>query len=544
VFDLLEAQSDATTKAHHEIRRCKDLGHLIKSQRVPSWPLSPRPDLPTREVADELVDCYLRTIENVYRILHVPTFWKDYNSLWTSSKEQNTAFTVQLKLVLAIGAITYDEQFSLRASAIRWVYEAQTWLSKPEFKSRLSIQFLQTNLLLLIAREYINVGGDLVWVSVGTLLRTAIYMGLHRDPASLPIRTPFIAEMRRRVWNSILEFSLESCMTSGGPPLISIGDFDTEAPGNLDDEQMGTDELIPKPEAVFTQTSVAIALHKTFPIRLAIAKHLNDLGSPGAYEDALRLDAELRKSYKRICQTLRGYNSTSAHSPSDFAMRVVDLLLQRYFSALHIPFFSNSLQNTTFAFSRTVVIESSLKIWCTAYRSSSLVAMPTSGDASPSQHDMARLTICGFGLFRITAMLASLFIAIELKAQLERKECLGPVLLRSDLLCVLEEARVRSLLVIKAGETNIKGYVLVCMAHAQIEGLRHGLPKEKLPEVMIKATEEAEEACLKILEEQAGQIQAEDIPDNFDYTPEIIEDWDFLVRYILLGSLPIAHSAY
>ena len=108
------------------MQKCKSLAKAIKSQRTPSWPSPPTADLPSKDVADELVDCYLRTIETVYRILHVPTFKRDYEALWVSNTEPNTAFLVQLKLVLAIGAITYDEQFSLRTLAIRWIYEAET----------------------------------------------------------------------------------------------------------------------------------------------------------------------------------------------------------------------------------------------------------------------------------------------------------------------------------------------------------------------------------------------------------------------------------
>lgn len=160
------------------MQKCKALAKIIKSRRAPSWPCPPTVDLPRKDIADGLVDCYLRTIESVYRILHVPTFKKDYETVWALDGTPDPAFMVQLKLVLAIGATTYDESFSLRASAIRWVYEAQTWISEPEFKARLNLQFLQTNILLLLAREATNVGGSMVWISAGSLLRSAIYMGL------------------------------------------------------------------------------------------------------------------------------------------------------------------------------------------------------------------------------------------------------------------------------------------------------------------------------------------------------------------------------
>lgn len=180
----------------------------MKSQRVRRWPTPPTMDLPEADVADELVDCYLRTIETIYRILHVPNLMRDYKILWASGIEQDTAFLVQIKLVLAIGATIYDRQFSLRALAVRWVYEAQTWISDPEFKSRLGLQFLQTNILLLLARELVGIGGNSIWVSAGGLFRRAVNMGLHQDPAELPKRTTFDAEMRRRLWNIILEVAL------------------------------------------------------------------------------------------------------------------------------------------------------------------------------------------------------------------------------------------------------------------------------------------------------------------------------------------------
>lgn len=280
MFEILEAHlREETSKVFSGIQRCKALAKVIKTQRTPSWPSPPTAALPPKDVADELVDCYLRTSETVYRILHIPTFRRDYEALWVPDTVPDAAFMVQLKLVLAIGATTYDEQFSLRVSAIRWVYEAQTWLSEPEFKSRLSISSLQTNLLVLLARETAHISEGLVWISAGALLKTAVYMGLHRDPARLPKRATFVAEMRRRLWNTILEVTLQSRLTSGRPPLVSLDDFDTEPPGNFDDDQLVAEDPVPKQDGNFTQVSIAIALRKTFSVRLAVTKFLNDLGS-------------------------------------------------------------------------------------------------------------------------------------------------------------------------------------------------------------------------------------------------------------------------
>ncbi|KAF2184010.1 hypothetical protein K469DRAFT_784764 [Zopfia rhizophila CBS 207.26] len=521
IFEMIEVHlRKETSNAWSGIERCKSLARVIKARRAPPWPSPPTPDLPPKEIADALVDCYLRTTEAIYRILHIPTFRRDYEALWVSNTAPDTAFLVQLKLVLAIGAITYDEQFSLRASAVRWVYEAQIWVSGFKFKSRLDIQSLQTNLLLLLAQERVGVGGDSMWILVGTLLRKAIYIGLHRDPVRLPQMTAFAAEMRRRLWNTILEVALQSSLTSGGPPFISLDDFDTAPPGNFDDDQLVTDDPVPKPADNFTQVSIAIALRKTFPHRLAVTKFLNDLASPGTYEETLRLDAELRAAYKALGRTLQA---------SDF-------LMHRYLSSLHVPYFGPALHETAYAFSRKVVVESSLKIWRAACPSWSLMAARPRGDAAPSDgDDLPRLAVCSSGFYPTVAIHAALLIALELRTQLQEEESLSPVPLRPDLLSVLDDAKAWCLRVIKAGETNVKGYLLMSVVSAQIEGLMRGLGKDEVAELLAKAVENVEERCLPILEEMAAaQGQGEGAVDGLQQvslaTPvEAMEDWGFMI---------------
>ncbi|KAI1101418.1 putative C6 transcription factor [Jackrogersella minutella] len=499
---------DEASRVSVLMTKSKSLARSIKEQRSPAWPSPPVADLPPKDVADDLVDRYLRTNESVYRILHIPTFRRDYEAHWVSPTESNTAFLVQLKLVLAIGATTYDEQFSLRASAMKWVFEAQTWISEPGFKHRLNLQYLQTSILLLLAREFVDVGPDLVWISAGSLLRTAIYMGLNRDAKRLPKMDIFAAEMRRRLWYTIIELSLQLSLTSGGPPFISLNIFDTEFPGNFDDEQITTEDPTPKPEGEFTQTSIAIALRKTFPTRLAIAKFLNDHGSHGTYGETLRLDAELRTAYKSVLLLLQGYRSSAGPRPSEFEVNVVSLIINRSILSLHNPYFSASMQEAAYAFSRKVIVETSLKIWRVMYQSSSATACQTQSDMVYSDpHVLTRLAICASGFFRIITLQASILIAMELIAQLQEEETLGPGLVRQDLLIVMAEAKAWSWKCIEAGETSIKGYFLACLLAAHIQGRLQGLAKEDLPQFLLKSIEEAEDRCIPVLEEMVTQIQ-------------------------------------
>ncbi|KAB8225687.1 hypothetical protein BDV33DRAFT_77413 [Aspergillus novoparasiticus] len=541
VFEMLEPHvRDETSDILSGMQRCKALARAIKSRRTPLWPSPLASALPSKDVADELVDCYLRTSETVYRVLHIPSFQKDYEALWVSDTAPDMAFMAQVKLVLAIGATVYDENFSLRASAIQWVYEAQTWFSEPVCKSRRSLQFLQINILLLIARELVNVGGDTIWTAAGALLRTAVYWGLHRDPAYLSNRTIFVGEMRRRLWNTILEMALHSSMACGAPVGISLDDFDTAPPENYDDDQLVADAPVPKPEDTQTQVSVAIALRKTLPIRLAIVKFLNDLGSKSTYEETLRLDVEFRAGYKALCRALQRYNAGTGLK-SQFTTHMVDCLMLRYLVTLHIPFYAMAPHETAYAYSRKSVVETSLRIWCALNPSSSIMAAHTRHDtASTDRNDFDRFAICGTGYLRVFGMQASLAIAAELSTQLQEEERLGPVFLRADLLSMVEESREWLFRAIEAGETNIKGYLLIELIEARIAGLRQGLARDQLVMLLLKAAADAEARCLRILEKMAAQGQTEGFLNGLgqmglEITPDSMDDWDLMMTDVLLN---------
>jgi hypothetical protein len=509
------------------------MARIIKAQLRPAWPTAAISELPAKNVADELLDCYLRTVESVYRVIHVPSFRRDYEALWISDTRPDPAFLVLVKLILGIGAAAYDEQFSLRATATRWVYEAQTWLAEPHTKHRLTLRGLQIHVLLLFAREIVDVSGDSVYISAGDLLRRAVIMGLHRDPGNLPRKSTLSVELRRRLWNTILELAVQSSLASGGPPLLSLDDFDTKLPSNLDDEQLETEDAVPRPEDQFTQVSLAIALRELLPVRLAYVKFLNDLRSPGTFEETLRLDAALRAAYKVIARKLQCIKSSVDPCSSQFGFQTIDLLIQRYLLAIHVPFFGPAFTQTTFAFSRKVAVEAALKIWhivrpCGSHEVDQHGVI-TSSQAS---NDMTRFAASGAGIYRLAATQASLLIAVELRTQLLEGEGFGPLLIRPDLLAVLRGAAEWNLHCIHVGETGIKGYLLSRLLLAQVNALIDKTNGDEIPRLLVKAAIEAEETAISILETMAGQSQVDEntgAADSIFFGTPSDTDWDMMV---------------
>lgn len=541
IFETFEpmVRNGAASKSLAGVEKCKILARTIKAQRTPPWPTIPARDLPPRDIADQLADCYLRTFGSLYRVLHIPSFKRDYQAIWGSDQQPqrvDMATVIQVKLVLAIGATVQDQDFSLRPSAIRWVFEALTFTSEPEFKSRLNIKSLQTDILLLLARETTGLGGNLTWISAGSLLRTAVYMGLHRDPVHLPRMTLFAAEMRRRLWNTVLELTVSCSMNAGAPPQISLDDYDTEPPGNFHDEQLvdttaddrsDPSSVMTQPESEFTQTSVAIAMRKILPVRLAVAKYLNDLGSTrrqgdiaSAYHESLRLDMDLRAGYRILTRTLqvlsRSLNEAcwpeSSSAALLFSSQFIDLVINRELAAIHIPFYSAALHEPAYAYSRKVIIESCFKIWraVNPWPTSPSSSDVTRQDGNPQRavnQDITRLASHGAGFCRNAGIQVSMLLLAELRAQL-REEAetsfsrANRSLLRPDLLAMVTEAKEWTLRSINAGETNVKGYLFASMVSAQIDGMMKGLEgDEALARALVEAAEEVVDRCVPLLEE-------------------------------------------
>lgn len=207
--------------------------------------------------------------------------------------------------------------------------------------------------------------------------------------------------------------------------------------------------------------------------------------------------------------------------------------MHRYLSSLHVPYFGPALQETTYVFSRKVVVESSLKIWRAACPPSPIM---TAQPRAPSDwDDLPRLAVCSSGFYPTVAIHAALLIAVELRTQVQEEESLGPVPLRPDLLSVLDDAKAWCLRAIEAGETNVKGYLLMGVIAAQIEGLMRDLGKDEVAELLVKVAENVGERCLPILEEMAAAQGLEGgAVDGLQQvsvaTPvEAIEDWGFMV---------------
>jgi hypothetical protein len=386
-----------------------------------------------------------------------------------------------------------------RLSALQWIRAAQSWIGAPAQKSRINLTGLQIHCLLLVSRQVNGVGADLVWISAGSLLCTAMHMGLHRDPSNFLKVSSFHSELRRRLWATVMEIVLQSSMDTGGLPTISTSDFDCRLPSNLDDVSLNEAEPFPtgapsaNPMDTFTQSSLQIALARSLPIRLKIAKSINGCGPGFSYGETIRIGAELSS----ICRT----NSLEFASfkekqgkPTAFHMKVLDHLVHRFLISLHHAYAIRSYTNPTFYFSRQVSLDWSLE----------LLSQPTSHSDHPQSQvtasDYTRLVTSASGLFRNVLLQAAINVASELIEQLKETAAsfVSTSTLRSRRELQTTVVNYVQLLGnrIRAGETNVKGFVMFSCVLAQINAMQSGA---SIKEGILKASTDSLRSCGEIL---------------------------------------------
>lgn len=509
--------SDSASDIRRLLNKCKMLARATKSR----YPIHPQyPDfkdmVPPRDIADELVQAYLRTFEPMYRIVHIPTFEKDYLHFWSNPQSASTAFIIQLLLVMAIGTAFYrnpSDIRTLRSSALQWIDAAQTWVSSPFFvKARVNLISIQINCLLLMARFTCGVSTELIWISAGSLLRTAMYVALHRDPRHLPGMTVFQAELRRRLWATVLEIVVQTSIDSGGSPLISFEDFDCEAPSNIDDVQMTDDSasvgVEQQPLDVFTQSSAQIILTKSLPLRLKIAKITNDLRPEIPYDEILRLDSEYRTmlfSNNFLLQSLFPRSQTG----TSFQRHMIDIVTHRFLLTLHLPHANRARSNPMFYYSRKTCVESAVFLY-----TSSPSPGPLSFNNAPNSEDddFTCLRLQG-GQLRCLMMYAEILIGAELITQTQ-ESLLSPLNLsstsasRRELRNVLQDNVDFALKRIKARDTNIKAYAVTVVLLAQADAIEAGEPVEQ---AMMDAFRVGLENSCEVLQSKLDQEQPNNV---------------------------------
>lgn len=167
---------------------------------------------------------------------------------------------------------------------------------------------LETLLLYVACELFLSKDTEIgVWILMGTIVQLAMHMGYHRDPRHFSTMSPFAAEMRRRVWATVVELDLGIAAQMGLPRLIKQWQTDTREPSNLQDSDFSkATTLMPPPRP---ETDLTPILYRLVKARLMTTiGYIWDFAADVrtyTYAEAMKMDARLEEAHKVIPDCLR-----------------------------------------------------------------------------------------------------------------------------------------------------------------------------------------------------------------------------------------------
>ncbi|KAL2157752.1 hypothetical protein VTH06DRAFT_5020 [Thermothelomyces fergusii] len=323
--------------------------------------------LPSKEETDHLVNIYLNQFEQVHRIVHIPSFRRDYAKFWLPSETRSAAFTALVLAMMGISSCLsaqtphkFEKMMShSHANAIKWVEAVDAWQERQSQKHRRLIHY-QIACLVYLAKRVNTMKKKRFWKNAGAMTQDAISVGLHREPSHMCDKiSPFNQEMRRRIWATIQSYDLQASFDHGLPSILCSLHFDVNPPRNIDDDEFDEDtkELPPsRPPSEYTFSSYQHISRQSLPLRLELSRVLTGPPEELDYERVIRYTNEIN-------QEIDSLPSWDVSEPSSqdpvvkkplLAYTLLHIQLRQYIIPLHQPFLRLRKTNSKYQYSEII----------------------------------------------------------------------------------------------------------------------------------------------------------------------------------------------
>lgn len=305
--------------------------------------------LPTKPICDRLLDAYIGMSEGLYRIVHVPSFRAEYE-VYFQTRQASDGFLPRLMCMLSLGArfetdkrgLSHDRKDGIHAPTACAL--ARAWLDSMRGRQIADMDTLQCEVLLLHASRMMSSRNAESWTQLGFIVRMAMTMGLHRDPDEFPQIRPFYAELRRRLWYSIMDMDLHVALACNLPCSVREGEYSCRPPSNLDDNDIYPDmgKLPPsKPIDEYTNTQLQAYASRTLPHRMRVSSIINRLDTIRDFQEVIECGVQLEHLLDDVNYLFPRRNQTLNPEAKfkEWRMRaLLDMHVRRPLLALYRPF--------------------------------------------------------------------------------------------------------------------------------------------------------------------------------------------------------------
>ncbi|VUC27735.1 unnamed protein product [Clonostachys rosea] len=335
--------------------------------------------LPPKPVVDRYVSFYFNHLSLAYcwynpTVLHSPSFLREYQKFWEAPSETPIAWIGLLFTVICLTVIaskdnnetvdiTEDEQMRLQIDSYH--EKIVQCLMLAEY-TRTGPHILETIIHYAHIEFAIHPDANTdLWYLFGIVANMAMRMGLHRDPRHFKGVTPLQAEMKRRIWSSLLMGNIIISGQVGMPRMISAKQYDTAEPQNLTDADLDSAQLpSPRPETEYTPILGVIAMRRIVEA-LGQISELRAAVTPCTYEEVMRADSALQRAAESIPPPMKMKPMAASITDPPHAI-MWRLFISHLFCKgqimLHQPYLFTSAREDVHGYSQKTCLDASLSM--------------------------------------------------------------------------------------------------------------------------------------------------------------------------------------
>ena len=331
---------------------------------------------PSKADSDRLIARYFNAYDPSVHIVHGPSFQKQYDAHWMDPSATSIVWLGMCYAMMTLALQSYhragDEPPEYRGRALELSHEYRRLTAQCILLADITqpIPQLLETLVLHVQAEYgrSRDAEPSVLLMTGICVRLAIRMGYHRDPGPHANISPFVGEMRRRVWTFVRQIDLLISFQFGMPAIVRSDHVDTQPPRNLYDDEIHEDmQVLPASRPSFEATPMTYMIAKsrmTFTFG-QIVERTGSLTNQPTYEETMSFDQQLRDiraSHPPLLQ-MRTFQD-SARDPANLIMQRIglELVYLRSLFVLHRRFIAKGRDNPRYAYSRRTCIDASMEM--------------------------------------------------------------------------------------------------------------------------------------------------------------------------------------
>lgn len=327
--------------------------------------LSYIPDRPTTTI---IINNYMKNIERLHPLLHIPTFYEELDQFWENPRATDDAWLSQFLVMLALSyqslrderIVPFDEELLLK-----YLQGAEVCLKNTPFFIIPTLTSLRALSMMVLARHIVSsscLESDSCGPLMSTVVRLAMSIGLHVDPQHEDGMSVFEMEVRRRLWTTIALMEAQMHMSSGTPFLLRVSDFDTLPPSNLNDDELKSGNFgrwPARPVTEYTDSTFQIIIARCFPATFEILTLVNSPSGRFEYEEVLRYHSQVKNLLQEASQWTI---STPPEEWRQLQSFMVEIYLRRVLLVLHSHYGLQPNADVEYPVSYWSTLESSLAL--------------------------------------------------------------------------------------------------------------------------------------------------------------------------------------